>query len=250
MTVYRRPDPIPRRRLDQPRESVPLAAVRQDADDLSQIVARKIFAAIMAGHFPEGSILPNEAVLGESLGVSRTALREAIKGLSSKGMLETRRRRGTQVTDRDHWTMVDCEVISWTRKGADDSISEELWQGLSVVMPEIARLTASRPQAGQFGDALSRGATDVTLLASLLTDMARSCGNRFLASFASISLLSLARDDQFFLSRRLAEFPGDLVGRLAQVIGSGDGQGAVRTMTALFDRQSALATRSAREVAE
>ena len=111
MTVYRRPDPIPLHR-GRPSGEFALRRVRPEQEDLHHLVARQIFAAITGGHYPEGSILPTEQALSEELGVSRTALREAIKGLASKGMLETRRRRGTMVLDRSSWNMLDVEVTA------------------------------------------------------------------------------------------------------------------------------------------
>jgi DNA-binding GntR family transcriptional regulator len=241
LTVYRRPDPVPRRRIEPLRDASPLSAARQESDDLSQIVARKIFAAIMAGHFPEGGILPNEHTLGETLGVSRTALREAIKGLSSKGMLETRRRRGTQVTDSSQWTMIDGEVIGWTRKDPGNAVSEELWQGLSVVMPEIARLAARSRHTTRPGDATSQGASATSDIVSLLAHLARTSGNRFLASFASISLMSLARDDAAFLDQQLAGVSDELTGRLCREIAAGNEEAAARSMGEIFGQETVSA---------
>lgn len=234
MSVYRRPDPIPRPRADMPTASSPLQAVRTDSDDLSALVARKIFTAISAGHFAEGSILPNEHTLGETLGVSRTALREAIKGLSSKGMLETRRRRGTQVTDRSQWTLVDGEVINWSRKDGDGRISEELWQGLKLVMPEVARLAAANPMRTRLGSASMAGSQHTLAIASLLTEIARLCGNRFLTSLASISLINLARDDRAFVDKRFGAVSEAVVENLKRAVIAGDGEGAVRMMDAVF----------------
>lgn len=235
MSVYRRPDPIPRPRQEQPQAPSPLQPVRPESDDLNHLVARKIFAAISSGHFAEGSILPNEFALGETLGVSRTALREAIKGLSSKGMLETRRRRGTQVTDRSQWTLIDGEVINWSRKDGDNRISGELWQGLKLVMPEIARLAAVNPLRVRLGSAAVTGGNRTLDLATLLTEIARLSGNRFLASLASISLISLARDDRPFLDKRFGAIPDRAMETLRQAVISGDAPGAALAIGVLFE---------------
>ena len=116
MTVYRRPDPIPLRRAAPVAAPGPLAAVRAETEDLNRLAAREIFQAIASGRFAPGAILPNEFELAASLGVSRTALREAIRGLVARGIVETRRKRGTQVLDRSHWNMLDAEVIAWSRR--------------------------------------------------------------------------------------------------------------------------------------
>ena len=235
MSVYRRPDPIPRPRADVQPASGALQAVRTESDDLSSLVARKIFTAISNGHFAEGSILPNEHALGETLGVSRTALREAIKGLSSKGMLETRRRRGTQVTDRSQWTLVDGEVINWSRKDGDGRISDELWQGLKLVMPDIARLAAANPMRVRLGSVSGTGSQRTLAVAALLTEIARLCGNRFLTSLASISLINLARDDRAFLDTRFGTVSEAAIDTLKRSVAAGDGEGAARAMVGVFD---------------
>lgn len=235
MSVYRRPDPLPRPRADIAPVPGPLQAVRTESDDLSHLVAHKIFTAISTGHFAEGSILPNEQGLGETLGVSRTALREAIKGLSSKGMLETRRRRGTQVTDRSQWTLIDGEVISWSRKDGDARISEELWQGLKLVMPELARLAAASPLRVRLNPVSVPGGQPTMVVATLLSEIARLSGNRFLASLASISLVSLARDDRAFLDRRFGVVTEGMVEHLKRSINAGDGEAAATAVVSIFD---------------
>lgn len=233
LSVYRRPDPIPRPRQEPQQAPSPLQPVRQEPDDLNHLIARKIFAAISSGHFAEGSILPNEFALGETLGVSRTALREAIKGLSSKGMLETRRRRGTRVTDRSQWTLIDGEVINWSRKDGDNRISEELWQGLTLVMPEVARLAAANPLRVRLGQA--QGAQRALAVAALLTEIARLSGNRFLTSLASISLISLARDDRPFLDKRFGTISEKAIEILRSAVISGDASGAALAIGAFFE---------------
>ncbi|HCW65946.1 MAG TPA: FadR family transcriptional regulator, partial [Thalassospira lucentensis] len=52
---------------------------------LHSIVAHDLGMRIVSGKLVPGDVLPTEAALSESLDVSRTALREAIKILSAKG---------------------------------------------------------------------------------------------------------------------------------------------------------------------
>jgi DNA-binding FadR family transcriptional regulator len=242
LTVYRRPDPIPRRRSEPVATARPLQSVRAERDDLHHLVARKIYAAIAEGHFPEGSILPNEHALGEMLGVSRTALREAIKGLSSKGMLETRRRRGTLVMDRRHWTQVDGEVINWSRKSDSLKVTEELWQALQSVMPTLAASAA----AATLGRGLARprlaGDDRVAGVAEFLTDIARLSGNRFLHSVASIGLINLVEHDIQYVTRMVAAMlDGELLTLHADIV-SGDAAGAMERMRSVLSGNSASRT--------
>ncbi|MDO4732476.1 MAG: FadR/GntR family transcriptional regulator [Bacillota bacterium] len=68
---------------------------------LAERAANEIFAMISGSPgYQEGEKLPNEGELGQILGVSRTTLREAIRLLVARGILEVRRGTGTFVTSR------------------------------------------------------------------------------------------------------------------------------------------------------
>jgi DNA-binding FadR family transcriptional regulator len=80
-------------------------------------VVNALGGSIVRGVFAEGSTLPVEPDLAADLGVSRNVLREAIKVLASKGMLEARPKTGTTVRPRSHWNMLDPEVLVWEAAG-------------------------------------------------------------------------------------------------------------------------------------
>lgn len=68
---------------------------------LAEKTANDIFAMISdTPGYQEGDKLPNESALGKLLGVSRTTLREAIRLLVARGVLEVRRGTGTFVINR------------------------------------------------------------------------------------------------------------------------------------------------------
>jgi DNA-binding FadR family transcriptional regulator len=54
-----------------------------------------------------------ELELGEQFGVSRTAIREAVKTLTAKGMVLPRPRIGTRVLPQSNWNFLDQELLSW-----------------------------------------------------------------------------------------------------------------------------------------
>lgn len=69
---------------------------------LSERAANAIAAMIADEHrFSPGDKLPNELDLSEELGVSRITLREAVRILCTRGMLEIRRGKGTYVISDD-----------------------------------------------------------------------------------------------------------------------------------------------------
>lgn len=72
---------------------------------LSEKVAESIITAIKNGFYAVGDQMPNELQLSEELGVSRATLREAIKILISKSILEVRRGIGTFVSQTPGYSM-------------------------------------------------------------------------------------------------------------------------------------------------
>lgn len=93
--------------------------------NLSYVLAENIAQRVLSGEYPEGSILPGEIELGTLFGVSRTAVREAVKTLTAKGMLLPRPRIGTRVMPQSNWNFLDQELLTWwmTRENFDQVMS-------------------------------------------------------------------------------------------------------------------------------
>jgi len=107
-------------------------------------VAGRIGSLIAMGRIKPGTVLPNETALGSEFGVSRTALREAIKVLSAKGLVEVRRKTGTRVRPIDEWNMFDPEVLGWLYP--DSEIPPDLTDLMAVrevVEPAAAGMAAT-----------------------------------------------------------------------------------------------------------
>ncbi len=77
-------------------------------------VAHTLGTRIMSGEYAPGALLPNEDTLSGELGVSRTALREAIKVLTSKGLIESRPKIGTRVRPQRVWNLLDPDILAWS----------------------------------------------------------------------------------------------------------------------------------------
>jgi GntR family galactonate operon transcriptional repressor len=56
---------------------------------------------------------PNEGELCRQLGVSRSILREAVKVLENKGMVQVRPRSGTRARARSDWNQLDPDILGW-----------------------------------------------------------------------------------------------------------------------------------------
>lgn len=76
-------------------------------------VVHDLGCQILAGEVKPGEPLPQEWTLCDQMGVSRTVVREAIKSLAAKGLVESRAKRGTIVRPARAWNYLDPEVLDW-----------------------------------------------------------------------------------------------------------------------------------------
>jgi DNA-binding FadR family transcriptional regulator len=99
---------------------------------------------IVSGELTNGSQLPNEADLAAQLKVSRGGVREAVKALAAKGLVEPRPRLGTRVLPREQWNLMDREVIDWHGNAAAPEFLDDLLELRLMVEPGAAQLAAER----------------------------------------------------------------------------------------------------------
>ena len=118
--------------------------------NISWVLAEKLAQKILTGEYQPESILPGEMELGEQFGVSRTAVREAVKTLTAKGMLLPRPRIGTRVMPRSSWNFLDKELLGWWL--TEDNFEEVVTHFLvmrSSLEPQACFLAATFGSAGQ-----------------------------------------------------------------------------------------------------
>nr|WP_234024338.1 FadR/GntR family transcriptional regulator [Streptomyces sp. HGB0020] len=99
---------------------------------------------IVGGAWEPGHALPVEDLLAADIGVSRGALREAVKALVAKGMLRVRPRTGTRVLSPEHWNHLDRDVLRWKQAGDAAALLRDTGELRRIVEPEAARLAAVR----------------------------------------------------------------------------------------------------------
>jgi len=117
---------------------------------LHRSVAQDIGARILNGEFAPGTLLPNEAEWCKSFGVSRTAVREAIKMLMGKGLIISRPRIGSRVLPRAQWNLLDRDVLGWYVAAAKQShFLAHMQQVREILEPETAALAAANHTAEQ-----------------------------------------------------------------------------------------------------
>lgn len=121
-----------------------------EAKGKSERVLDRLGLAIVAGRYGPGDRLPAEDELARKLGVSRPSLREGLKALARKGLIESRTRRGTIALGRESWDVLDRDVLRWTAAAPPD---QEFLIGLvearSIFEPAAARLAAQRATPAQ-----------------------------------------------------------------------------------------------------
>ena len=101
--------------------------------------------AIVAGRFGAGGFLPAEPLLCEELGVSRTVVRESVKSLVAKGLIQTGPKVGTRVLPDEQWNWFDPDVIAWQAKaGLTPEFVRDLQDLRLIVEPAAIRLAAQR----------------------------------------------------------------------------------------------------------
>jgi GntR family transcriptional repressor for pyruvate dehydrogenase complex len=112
-------------------KNVPLH--RQVADLLSE--------RIISGEYAPGALLPGERELGETLGVSRTVVREAVKNLESRRLVRIEHGRGTVVQEADGQPVADSLRVA-LRRGAH--VLEDLLEVRRSLEVALAGLAARR----------------------------------------------------------------------------------------------------------
>ncbi|MEO8971983.1 MAG: FadR/GntR family transcriptional regulator [Ktedonobacteraceae bacterium] len=112
---------------------------------LPEQVARAIGLSIMRQDFKAGDVLLSEPELSLQFNVSRTVLREALKVLGKKGMIEARPKIGTRVRPREDWNLLDADVIDWQYEtGPDKNFLEAICEVRLMFEPLAARFAAAR----------------------------------------------------------------------------------------------------------
>jgi DNA-binding FadR family transcriptional regulator len=167
-----------------------------------EILARRI----LSNEYPEGTVLDLPTLRAE-LDLSLTALREALKVLTAKGMIDARQKRGTFVRPRSSWHMLDADVMRWhTASSPDPALFDQLTEVRTIVEPAAARMAADRAtdeDINALTEALAAmaSATDVpTAVAADVTfhrHLLLATHNDFLARIAQIIAIGLAERDTF-----------------------------------------------------
>src|SRR6202790_3337107 len=105
---------------------------------LYEQIVQQIEDSILKGALRPGDQLPSERDLAQRFGVSRTAVREAVKALCEKGLVEAYSGRGTFITDGT--SRVIRQSLGLMVKIGQPNGSTHLAEVRAILEPEIAAL--------------------------------------------------------------------------------------------------------------
>jgi DNA-binding FadR family transcriptional regulator len=223
----------------------PVTASTYSGRNLHGQVVNELGRRVVSGGYPAGALLPNEEQLCQGLQVSRTALREAIKVLAAKGLLEARPRIGTRVRPRDQWNLLDPDILAWRcATGADAEFLRHLTELREIIEPAAASLAANSrtpEQLAAIGAALNN-MRDATAIAQWVeadlafhTAVLRATNNPLLMPLAAIigsaleSLLGVTARSATDFKRGLPDHQ-----KVFEAIESGDAQSALHRMAGML----------------
>ncbi|AMM31657.1 hypothetical protein SA2016_0972 [Sinomonas atrocyanea] len=174
---------------------------------------------IVGGDLGPGTVL-DPAGLGVEHGVSRTVVREVLRGLGSRGLVTASPRSGTVVNEREDWVLLDPAVLRWRfETRPDDYFLEELTELRQVIEPAIARFAAERRtdhDIAALSDALSAMEASDTKKAESHIDadvrfhhaLLRSAHNELFEHMSVIIEIGLRCRDRYVISSGNLAAPG------------------------------------------
>lgn len=207
-----------------------------------QQLVRRLTEDIHSGRLARGAKLPTERELGESFGVSRAVVREAVKVLNAIGLVESRQGSGSYVSNNPIPVISQALTLSVTPEEGSVLLLFEFREALETL---AARCAAERAGAAQreaiaaVADATRSAANDEEAEAFGRHDTAfhlligEASGNHYLNA-----VLHAVRHMHIDVARLIAKQSGSLAiaaeqhRRIAAAIAAGEAEEAARRMAA------------------
>lgn len=210
---------------------------------LVEVIGQRIVGADLA----PGTALPREAELMHEFQASRTAVREAIKVLAAKGLVESRQKLGMRIRAQDDWNLLDPDVLAWYAASSPSAgLVAQMVELRQMIEPAAARLAAERRSPDELAAieaafaAMQAGLDDI--VAYYRADLAfhraifRASGNPFVDRLGAIVAVIL--EVSFRLQRR-SLIPASaglaLHAPVLDAIRQGDAPAAERAMQAIIE---------------
>ncbi|MEW1808138.1 FadR/GntR family transcriptional regulator [Pseudarthrobacter sp. NPDC080039] len=107
-------------------------------------IVHELGSQIVSGRLAPDSRIPQEKELIDKYGVSRPVVREAVRVLSAKGLVQSKPRTGTLVRPRAEWHLLDPDVMLWLIKSdASRDFFTSLVSLRRIMEPEMAAVAAA-----------------------------------------------------------------------------------------------------------
>ena len=108
-------------------------------------VVESLGTRIVGGNLNPGVQFPKEADLGREFGASRSVIREAVKALAARGLIESQTKTGIRVLEPMHWNLLDAEVLNWRYSAMPQhQFYGELFEIRQMIEPQAAFYAAQR----------------------------------------------------------------------------------------------------------
>ncbi|NLG50896.1 MAG: FadR family transcriptional regulator [Chloroflexi bacterium] len=118
-----------------------MANTKLQTQRLHEILAERLEDMILNGIFAPGEMLPSARALAEEYGVSQTVVRDAIRHLNGKGLVQVRQGVGTSVTESAHAGTIESFRLALRRQCVSCAQVREL---RTILETQIAGLAAER----------------------------------------------------------------------------------------------------------
>jgi DNA-binding FadR family transcriptional regulator len=116
--------------------------------NLASALTAELVGRIVRGQYPPGASLPAEPALCEAFSVSRTVVREAVKLLQAKGLVQIRQGLGTTVSSPLTWNMLDELVLAASIGEADGlEVLDDLVVTRRLLEADMANVAAREAEA-------------------------------------------------------------------------------------------------------
>jgi GntR family transcriptional regulator, galactonate operon transcriptional repressor len=196
-----------------------------------------------------GRLEPGESIdlveLEAAFDISRTVLREALKVLAAKGLVDARQKRGTFVRPRADWQLLDVDVLRWRLASrSTGELLSQLAEVRSIVEPAGARLAALRRDDDDLSaltgaldamaDADPAGPEAVEADLRFHRQLLTASHNELLVSMAAMIEVALAARDSLVHTGKSVRDPLPAHRAVVEAITSGDPDAAEQAMRALL----------------
>ena len=212
-------------------------------------VLDQLGTAVCGGELPAGAVLYIDD-LADRYAVSRSVLREALRVLASMGMVESRRRVGTQIRPASDWNVYDPQVIRWRLASRQRNAQlRSMTELRTAVEPVAARLAATRITpaaaselvstaarmwaAGQDGDEDAFLRLDIEFHRQVL---AGSGNEMFIKLNELVAEVLAGRHHYGLMPHHPQEEALHLHAEVAQAVQHGDGERAHRAMVRIMEQ--------------